>query len=92
MRFLIPLLLLCALMAAACGSDSPTDPGDGGGNNTGGFEDTPAIPRPSSPGGSVSSRSEVLTIIASPAGELRAAGHRRADLERSDPCTSEDQL
>ena len=55
-------LILCLLMLAACGGDdSPTDPGDGGGGSQ--FEDTPPIPRPTSPGGSVPAESNVLTRV-----------------------------
>jgi len=54
------VLILCLLTLAACGNDSPTDPGGGGGAA---FEDTPAIPRPTSPGGSVPAVSDVLTLV-----------------------------
>ncbi|RKZ13492.1 hypothetical protein DRQ53_13235 [bacterium] len=59
MKYLI--LTLCLLMLVACGSDSPTDPGDGGGGSV--FKDTPEIPRPSSPGGSIPLMSDVLTVV-----------------------------
>ena len=52
---------LCVMMLAACGGEGPTDPGDGAGD--GGFKDTPAIPRPGSPGGLLPLMSDVLTLI-----------------------------
>lgn len=61
-RLLLTLFVTLALLISGCGSDSPTDPGDDPGPDQ--FQDTPAIPRPTSPGGSVPARSVTLTRIA----------------------------
>lgn len=76
MKYLI--LTLSLLMLAACGSDSPTDPGDGGGGGNE-FVDTPTIPRPASPGGAVPAQSSILTRVTS--GTLESFAPRVLDVD-----------
>jgi hypothetical protein len=71
------LLILCVTAGlAGCGSDGPTAPDPGGGTQS----DTPVIPKPSSPGGSVPARSNVATLIG--ANPLEQFAPRLVDIER----------